>query len=145
SHPDFYPLYLGNHIFGGSGLTAILSGEIREKKGLAYSVYSHFSKMQSNGSFIIKLQTKNSQANEAKKIAIQTLNNFINNNIDEQKLQDGKDNIIGGFALQTASNANILTYLSIIGFYNLPLDYLDTFTDKIKILARKISKTPLRV
>jgi zinc protease len=44
----------------------------------------------------------NSQANEAKKIAIQTLNNFINNNIDEQKLQDGKDNIIGGFALQTA-------------------------------------------
>jgi hypothetical protein len=68
SHPDFYPLYLGNHIFGGSGLTAILSGEIREKKGLAYSVYSHFSKMQSNGSFIIKLQTKNSQANEAKKI-----------------------------------------------------------------------------
>ncbi len=135
SHPDFYPLYLGNHIFGGSGLTSILSGEIREKKGLAYSVYSHFSQMQSNGSFIMKLQTKNAQANKAKKIAVQTLNNFINNNIDKQKLQDGKDNIIGGFALQTASNANILTYLSIIGFYNLPLDYLDTFTDKIKDIS----------
>jgi zinc protease len=53
SHPDFYPLYLGNHIFGGSGLTSILSGEIREKKGLAYSVYSYFSQMQSNGSFIV--------------------------------------------------------------------------------------------
>ena len=132
SHSDFYPLYLGNHIFGGSGLTSILSNEIREKKGLAYSVYSHFSKMQSNGSFIVKLQTKNAQASEARKIAIQTLNNFINNNIDEQKLQDGKDNIIGGFALQTASNPNILTYLSVIGFYNLPLDYLDIFTDKIK-------------
>lgn len=135
SHPDFYPLYLGNHIFGGSGLTSILSGEIREKKGLAYSVYSHFSQMQSNGSFIMKLQTKNVQANKARKIAVQTLNNFINNNIDKQKLQDGKDNIIGGFALQTASNANILTYLSIIGFYNLPLDYLDTFTDKIKDIS----------
>lgn len=135
SHPDFYPLYLGNHIFGGSGLTSILSGEIREKKGLAYSVYSYFSQMQSNGSFIMKLQTKNAQANKARKIAVQTLNNFINNNIDKQKLQDGKDNIIGGFALQTASNANILTYLSIIGFYNLPLDYLDTFTDKIKDIS----------
>ena len=135
SHPDFYPLYLGNHIFGGSGLTSILSGEIREKKGLAYSVYSHFSQMQSNGSFVMKLQTKNAQANKAKKIAVQMLNNFINNNIDKQKLQDGKDNIIGGFALQTASNANILTYLSIIGFYNLPLDYLDTFTDKIKDIS----------
>ncbi|SEH56900.1 zinc protease [Bathymodiolus azoricus thioautotrophic gill symbiont] len=135
SHPDFYPLYLGNHIFGGSGLTSILSGEIREKKGLAYSVYSHFSQMQSNGSFTMKLQTKIAQANKARKIAVQTLNNFINNNIDKQKLQDGKDNIIGGFALQTASNANILTYLSIIGFYNLPLDYLDTFTDKIKDIS----------
>jgi zinc protease len=91
--------------------------------------------MQSNGSFIMKLQTKNVQANKARKIAVQTLNNFINNNIDKQKLQDGKDNIIGGFALQTASNANILTYLSIIGFYNLPLDYLDTFTDKIKDIS----------
>jgi zinc protease len=102
--------------------------------------------MQSNGSFIIKLQTKNSQANEAKKIAIQTLNNFINNNIDEQKLQDGKDNIIGGFALQTASNANILTYLSIIGFYNLPLDYLDTFTDKIKKASPFFSRiSPLKI
>jgi zinc protease len=135
SHPDFYPLYLGNHIFGGSGLTSILSGEIREKKGLAYSVYSYFSQMQSNGSFTMKLQTKIAQANKARKIAVQTLNNFINNNIDKQKLQDGKDNIIGGFALQTASNANILTYLSIIGFYNLPLDYLDTFTDKIKDIS----------
>jgi zinc protease len=112
-----------------------LSGEIREKKGLAYSVYSHFSQMQSNGSFTMKLQTKIAQANKARKIAVQTLNNFINNNIDKQKLQDGKDNIIGGFALQTASNANILTYLSIIGFYNLPLDYLDTFTDKIKDIS----------
>ncbi|MDC9727568.1 MAG: insulinase family protein, partial [Candidatus Thioglobus sp.] len=115
-----------------SGLTSMLSDEIREKNGLAYSVSSRLTKMKSDGYFLIKLQTKNSQTSKARKIAIQTLNNFINNNINEQKLQDGKDNIIGGFALQTASNANILTYLSIIGFYNLPLDYLDIFTDKIK-------------
>ncbi len=135
SHSDFYQLYLGNHIFGGSGLTSILSGEIREKKGFAYSVYSHLSKMQSNGYFIISMQTKNEQASEAKKIAVQMLKNFINNSVDKQKLRDAKDNIIGGFALQTASNANILTYLSIIGFYDLPLDYLNTFTDKIKNIS----------
>jgi Predicted Zn-dependent peptidases len=132
SHPDYYPLYLGNHIFGGSGLTSILSDEIREKKGLAYSAYSYFTKMQSNGFFMMRMQTKNDQAIEAKNIAIETLKNFRNNAIDAQKLQDGKDNIIGGFALETASNANILTYLSIIGFYDLPLDYLSSFTDKIQ-------------
>ena len=135
SHPDYYPLYLGNHIFGGSGLTSILSDEIREKKGLAYSAYSYFTKMKSNGFFMIRMQTKNDQALEAKNIALQTLKNFRNNAIDTQKLQDGKDNIIGGFALETASNANILTYLSIIGFYDLPLDYLSSFTDKIKDIS----------
>ena len=137
SHPDYYPLYLGNHIFGGSGLTSVISDEIREKKGLAYSAYSYFSKMQSNGMFMMRLQTKNTQTDEAKNIAIQTLKNFRNNEISTQKLQDGKDNIIGGFALETASNANILTYLSIIGFYDLPLDYLSGFTDKIKDISAK--------
>ncbi len=137
SHPDYYPLYLGNHIFGGSGLTSILSDEIREEKGLAYSAYSYFSLMQSNGAFLIRLQTKNAQAEEAKNIAIQALDDFINYGIDEQKLQDGKDNIIGGFALETASNSNILTYLSVIGFYDLPLDYLSSFTDKIKNITAK--------
>jgi len=142
SHPDYYPLYLGNHIFGGSGLTSILSDEIREKKGLAYSAYSYFTKMQSNGFFMMRMQTKNSQTEEARKIAIRTLEYFISQPMTQQQLQDGKDNIIGGFALETASNANILTYLSIIGFYNLPFDYLSGFTDKIKdISAKDIQKS----
>jgi zinc protease len=146
SHPDYYPLYLGNHIFGGSGLTSILSDEIREKKGLAYSAYSYFTKMQSNGFFMMRMQTKNSQTKEAKKIAIRTLKYFITHPMTQQQLQDGKDNIIGGFALETASNANILTYLSIIGFYNLPLDYLSGFTDKIKgISAEDIQKSYKRL
>ncbi|MDC0888914.1 pitrilysin family protein, partial [Candidatus Thioglobus sp.] len=137
THPDYYPLYLGNHILGGSGLNSLLSQEIREQRGLAYSTSSYFTKMQSNGFFLINLQTKNSQADQAKKVVLETLKNFINNEIDPQNLQDGKDNIIGGFALKTASNANILTYLSIIGFYDLPLDYLSSFTNKIKDISAK--------
>jgi zinc protease len=120
---------------GGSGLTSILNDEIREQKGLAYSVASYFSKMKSDGKFLIKLQTKNSQANEAKEIVLATLKDFINNPINTQKLQDGKDNIIGGFSLGLASNANIITYLSIIGFYDLPLDFLKTFIGKIEPIS----------
>lgn len=140
-HPDYYPLYLGNHIFGGSGLTSIVTDEVREKRGLAYSAYSYFTKMVSNGFFVIKLQTKNEQAEKAKKITLEALKNFVKNPIDAQKLQDGKDNIIGGFALELASNANILTYLSIIGFYDLPLDYLSSFTDKIKDISAQDIQT----
>lgn len=137
AHSDYYSLYLGNHILGGSGLTSILSDEIREQKGLAYSVVSYFTKMKSNGSFLIKLQTKNDQANQAQKIAIKTLKNFLNHPISKQQLQDGKDNIAGVFALEMASNANILTHLSIIGFYDLPFDYLNRFTDKIENISTK--------
>ncbi|MDC0903974.1 pitrilysin family protein [Candidatus Thioglobus sp.] len=137
THPDYYPLYLGNHILGGSGLNSLLSQEVREQRGLAYSTSSYFTKMKSNGFFLINLQTKNSQANQAKKVVLETLKNFRNNEINPQNLQDGKDNIIGGFALKTASNANILTYLSIIGFYDLPLDYLSSFTNKIKDISAK--------
>jgi zinc protease len=132
---DYYALYLGNHILGGSGLTSILNDEIREQRGLAYSVASYFSKMKSDGKFLIKLQTKNSQANEAKEIVLATLKDFINNPISTQKLQDGKDNIIGGFSLGLASNANIITYLAIIGFYDLPLDFLKTFISKIEPIS----------
>ncbi|HIF47575.1 pitrilysin family protein [Candidatus Thioglobus sp.] len=131
AHPDYYALYLGNHILGGSGLSSILSEQVREQRGLAYSVVSYFTKMKSNGLFLIKLQTKNSQTQQAKQVVLKMLEKFTKTPIDAQLLQDGKDNIIGGFSLETSSNANILTYLSIIGFYELPKDFLSSFTQKI--------------
>ncbi|HIB28657.1 MAG TPA: insulinase family protein [Candidatus Thioglobus sp.] len=135
THADYYPLYLGNHILGGSGLSSVLSEQVREQRGLAYSVVSYFTKMKSNGLFLIKLQTKNSQTQQAKQVVLKTLERFIKSPIDAQLLQDGKDNIIGGFSLETSSNANILTYLSIIGFYELPGDYLSGFTQKINAIS----------
>jgi hypothetical protein len=77
----------------------------------------------------LKLQTKNSQAKEAEVTALNALKNFVNKTVSAQQLQDAKDNIIGGSSLKTASNDNILIYLSIIGFYDLPLDFLSSFTD----------------
>ena len=141
THPDYYALYLGNHILGGNGLRSLLSQEVREKNGLAYSVSSYLAKMAANGYFLITLQTKNAQAQYAKTLVLDTLHDFLTQPIDAQTLQEGKDNIIGGFALQTASNSHIVTYLSIIGFYDLPLGYLNGFVDKIKpISAAAIQK-----
>lgn len=144
THSDYYALYLGNHIFGGSGLSSILSEEVREQRGLAYSAVSYFTKMKSNGFFLIKLQTKNSQTQQAKQLVLNTLENFIEKPIAPQLLQDGKDNIIGGFSLETSSNANILTYLSIIGFYELPDDFLSSFTKKIDTISEKEVQSAFR-
>ena len=134
-HPDYYALYLGNHILGGSVLTSRLGNIIREQNGLAYSVYSYFLPLEANGYFLLNLQTKNSQLTKAKNLSLEVINNFLQHGISKTELEDAKDNIIGSFPLRIASNKKMLNYLSIIGFYDLPLDYLQTFPEKIAKLS----------
>jgi zinc protease len=135
--PDYFPLYVGNHILGGSGLVSILSDEVREKRGLSYSVYSSFLPMRQTGIFQLGLQTKNDQADGALKVVKQTLQRYIDEGPTEDELKEAKQNITGGFPLHIASNSDIVTYLALIGFYDLPLDYLDTVVAKVRAVTRE--------
>ncbi len=129
--PDYFTLYVGNYILGGGGFVSRLTEEVREKRGLAYSVYSYFIPMQQTGAFQIGLQTKKEQADEALQLVRDTLRKFIDNGPTEKELEAAKQNIIGGFPLRIDSNSKILGYLSVIGFYHLPLTYLDDFVGKV--------------
>lgn len=129
--PDYFPLYVGNHILGGGGFTSRLTAEIREKRGLSYSTYSYFAPMRQSGPFIMGLQTRNDQAEEALKLLNETLKNFIDNGPTAEELKAAQQNITGGFALSLDSNAKIIDNIAAIGFYNLPLDYLDSYTAKV--------------
>ncbi|MBA1445553.1 MAG: insulinase family protein [Chromatiales bacterium] len=133
--PDYFPLYVGNHILGGSGLVSLLSEEVREKRGLAYSVYSYFLLMRQPGLFQLGLQTKNSQAQQALQILTDTLLQFVEDGPTKSQLTAAKQNITGGFPLRISSNSKIVEYLAVIGFYNLPLDYLDAFTGEIEAVT----------
>jgi zinc protease len=133
--PDYFPLYVGNHALGGSGLVSLLSEEVREKRGFAYSVYSYFSPMRVPGPFQMTLQTRNSQANEASRVMRETAQKFIEDGITEEQLTASRQNITGGFALRLDSNKKLAQYLSMIGFYDLPLDYLNTFNDHVEAVT----------
>lgn len=133
---DYFALYLANHAFGGSGFGSRLMHEVREKRGLAYSTYSYFSPMAQAGPFQIGLQTRNDQVEQALKVVRQELHNYIAEGPGEDELQDSLKNITGGFPLRIDSNKKIVEYLSMIGFYQLPLDYLDTFVDHINQQTR---------
>ena len=130
--PDYFPLYVGNHILGGGGFVSRLMNEVREKRGLAYSVYSYFMPLKQPGVFQLGLQTKKEQAGEALQLVRNTLEEFIAKGPTEKELIAAKLNIVGGFPLRIDSNRKILDYLSIIGFYDLPLTYLDDFTRKVE-------------
>jgi len=129
--PDYFPLYVGNYVLGGGGFVSRLTEEVREKRGLAYSVYSYFVPMAQLGPFQIGLQTKRDQADESLKLVLETLDKFIEKGPTAAELKDAKQNIIGGFPLRIDSNAKIMDYLAVIGFYHLPLTYLDDFNKQI--------------
>ncbi|VAW66612.1 FIG015287: Zinc protease [hydrothermal vent metagenome] len=128
---DYFALYLANHAFGGSGFGSRLMEEVREKRGLAYSTYSYFSLMRASGPFQIGLKTRNDQLDEAIKIIHDELNKYITYGPDKDEIQDSLKNITGGFPLRIDSNKKIVEYLSVIGFYDLPLDYLNTFVSNV--------------
>ncbi len=134
---DYFTLYLGNHTLGGSGFTSRLMKEIRVKRGLSYSVYSYFIPMRELGPFLLGLQTKVSQTDQAIKVARKELEKFQKEGPSEEEIKASKLNITGGFPLRTASNDDIIGYIAMIGFYGLPLDYLDTFTKTINSITRE--------
>ncbi len=139
--PDYYALYLGNHVLGGNGLVSQLSQEIREKRGLAYGAYSAFSPMRQTGPFLINLQTRNDQVDTALQVAQTTLRQFSADGPDPQMLEEARQNITGGFALDLAGNGKLANYLGLIAFYGLPLDYLQTFIATMNGISLEQVKT----
>ncbi len=132
SDPDYFTLYVGNHILGGGGFVSRITDEVRQKRGLAYSAYSYFSPQKMRGPFIIGMQTRRDQATEALAVVRKTLRDFVSNGPTEQELLAAKQNIIGGFPMRIDSNRKINAYLSLIGFYDLPISYLEDFVGNIE-------------
>jgi len=133
--PDYFPLLVGNYVLGGGGFVSRLTKEVREKRGYAYSVYSYFLPLRQPGPFMIGLTTKRSQAGDALKVVKDTLSAFLKDGPTEAELADAKRNLAGGFPLRVDSNRKILDYLAVIGFYGLPLDYLETFQAKVEAVT----------
>ena len=123
--PDYIPLYVGNQVLGGGSLVSLLGEEVRNKRGLSYSVYSYFSASRQPGPFVMVAQTKNTQVNEAADVMKQTLSKFANESLTEELLKDAKQNIVFGFPMQIANNSKMVGYISMIGFYDMPIDWLE--------------------
>ncbi len=129
--PDFFALTVGNYILGGGGFVSRISREVREQRGLAYSSYSYFSPMAQAGPYQAGLQTRKDQTDEALKVVRDTIARFLREGPTEAELKAAKDNLIGGFPLRIDNNRKILDNLAMIGYHQLPLDYLATWTTQV--------------
>lgn len=133
--PDYFPLLVGNYTLGGGGLVSRLSEEIREKQGLSYSVYSYFNPLAQPGPFIMGTQTKNAQRDQALKSMRAAVRDFVATGPTASELEAAKKHLSGSFPLRIDSNRKIADYLAIIGFYRLPLTYLDDFVPQVEAVT----------
>jgi zinc protease len=141
---DFFKLYVANHPFGGSGFASRLVDVIREDRGLAYSVSSYFSPMKARGPFIINLQTRADQTDEALSLLMSELEKYVAKGPEKDELEKSISNITGSYPLNLDSNSKLLGSLAMIAFYDLPEDYLDTYVGNIRKVDRSDVKNVLR-
>jgi len=146
SDPDFFPLLVGNHILGGGGFVSRLTEQVREKRGLSYSVYSAFAPGLHAGAFTVGLQTRPDQAAQAVAVAQEVVQGFVRQGPTEAELQAAKSNLVGGFALRIDSNRKLLDNVANIAWNRLPLDYLSTWTRQIeRVSAGDVQRAMARV
>ncbi|HRA42721.1 MAG TPA: pitrilysin family protein [Gammaproteobacteria bacterium] len=133
--PDYFPLLVGNNILGGGILTSRLFNEVRNDRGLAYNVISAVLQLQKPAPFVIRLQTKNSQTQEAITVLQNTLVKFINEGPTEQEVFEAKQAITRSFPLEISNNQKITDVVARMGFYQLPLDSLTTYQKQVETVT----------
>ncbi|MFO7808088.1 M16 family metallopeptidase [Guyparkeria sp.] len=140
-HDDYLPLYVGNHMLGGSGFASRLMSELREKRGLAYSTYSYLMPLRAGGRLVMGIQTRNDQVGTALSLMDDELSRFIDEGPNDGELADSQANIVGGFPMRLNSNGKIIEQIGALAFLDLPLDYFDDYTDRVEaVTADEIRK-----
>ena len=137
NNPDYFPLIVGNYALGGGGFVSRLMNEVREKRGLAYSVFSYFAPGQETGIFQAGLQTKNDQATMALDVMTETISQFIAKGPTQSELDAAKANLINWFPLRIDNNRKLLDNVSSIAWNGLPLNTLDTWTEQVNAVTRE--------
>lgn len=135
--PDFFPLVVGNYILGSGGFDSRILRTIRQQRGLAYSAYSALEPLQELGPFTIVLQTRREATEEVLQVVRETLQAFLRDGPTEAELEQAKNYLVGSFPLRLDSNRKILEQLSVIGFYRLPLDWLDAYARAVQAVTRE--------
>jgi zinc protease len=122
-------------VLGGGGFVSRLTNEVREKRGLTYSIYSGFAPGLEAGAFRIGFQTRPDQAEDAVKMSREVLAKFVAEGPTASELKAAKDNVIGGFPLLLDSNRKLIGNVANIAWNDLPLDYLDTWTARMNAVT----------
>ena len=132
----YFPTLLMNHILGGGGFSSRLVEEVREKRGLSYSVYSYFSPLPGKGAFILGAQTEHENTEQVIDLMKAEMVKLQQQEVDDKTYQDAMDYMLGSFPLRLDSNSKILGYLDFMQTENLGIDYLDNWQERMEAVTK---------
>lgn len=133
--PDFMAAFVLNHIIGGGGFSAILMEEVREKRGLAYSVYSYLSPLDHSAIYLGSVATKNESIAESLDIIRSVLSRIAKDGVSEEDLKNAKSYLTGSYALRFDTNSKIASQLLGILVEDMGIDYVETRNAQIEALT----------
>ncbi|MBF0135287.1 MAG: insulinase family protein [Magnetococcus sp. DMHC-1] len=134
--PDFYALTVMDHILGG-GSTSRLFKQVREKKGLAYSVSSAFSPLSALGPLVFALETKNTSVTEALGLVRKEIERMAREEVEQKELTDAIQYLTGSFPLHLDGLDKLSATWAAIGFYQRGADYLVKWPERIRAVTRE--------
>ncbi|MGQ0457854.1 MAG: M16 family metallopeptidase [Hyphomicrobium sp.] len=133
--PDFMPGFVVNHILGGGGFSAKLMEEVREKRGLAYSVYTYLQPYQHASILAGSVATKNEAMGESLKIIRAELKKMAENGPSQADLDAAKSYLTGSYALRFDTNSKIATQLLGLMQEGFGPDYIETRNTLIEAVS----------
>jgi len=114
-----------NYVLGGGGFTSRLYQEVREKRGLAYSVYSYLNPYRHAGLVLGGLGTANARVAESVKLYKSEIARMAEHAISQKELVDAKTFLNGSFPLRLDSNGKIAGIIVAMQLQGLGVDYIE--------------------
>jgi len=144
--PDYIPAYVMNYVLGGGGLTSRLTDEVREKNGLAYSVYSYLYPLDRAGLYMGGVGSANARVAQSLELIHQEWARMAEEGLTEEELEAAKKYLTGAFALRFDSNAKIASFLVGAQASDLSIDYIDTRNGLVEdVTLEEVNRVAKRV
>jgi len=129
SNPDYYAVVVMNYILGGGGFSSRMMTDIRDNKGLVYSIYSNFDANKESGSFTVSLQTKS--ADEAIPSVVTAIKKMREEQVSEQELSETQSYLTGSFPLRLDTTDKLVRLLLQLEYHRLGFDYFKRYPEYI--------------
>jgi zinc protease len=133
--PDFMAAFLVNHILGGAGLSSRLYSEVREKRGLAYSIYSTLVPLDSTSLFMTATATRTEAAGQTLDLVSQQIRRLAEQGPTAEELAKAKSFQKGSFPLRFDTSTKIASQLVLMQVEDLGIDYIDKRNDLIEAVT----------